>query len=346
MSENTSQKPRRTRSIELIAAASFGVLAVGCFIWQGLTVGTHPTATETLLFDSLQFILTAGFAWFSTRAVSRMEFEESLKKFAISAHRRIADIERMIEHLHQEIREMISLSPKTESGNLRIIDAIVSDTAQLVRSSISDWGDVIGEELLAIEKIKRLEQEKERLKESDSSEEPYEAAALKKIEERIATILSTLPPRLQLEAESEQVATVATRQAAEWLARKHEDDKGLQMTVVTGDLYLHERDRHTLVPGEILVTEKDRDGKIDVRDRQGLGVGRLLNSTPLTYFNFVRGFEFCFGNAPVSLEFLCVVGERKGEDGFYAWLDVRVRTQPVLPQRGKRRSSPAAEGKS
>src|ERR1700730_15326474 len=91
-------------------------------------------------------------------------FEQSLKKFAISAYRRIADIERMVERLHTEVREMISDAPKSEITNLRIVDAIVSDTGQLVRSSISAWADVIGEELLAIERIKRLEHEKELLR--------------------------------------------------------------------------------------------------------------------------------------------------------------------------------------
>jgi hypothetical protein len=52
---------------------------------------------------------------------------------------------------------------RSQVGSLRIVEAILSDTTQLVRSSISDWGDVIGDELLAIERIKRLEREKEQI---------------------------------------------------------------------------------------------------------------------------------------------------------------------------------------
>jgi hypothetical protein len=118
---STQPKPRRARNIEFIVAGTLGALAVACFIGEGLTVGAHSTATETLLFNGLQFILTSAFAWFSTRAISRMEFEESLKKFAISAHRRITDIERMVDRLNHEVREMISETPKEESSNLRVI---------------------------------------------------------------------------------------------------------------------------------------------------------------------------------------------------------------------------------
>src|ERR1700676_4139785 len=341
MTENVGQGPRRVWSVEIVAAAGFGILAVACFVWQGMTIGAHLTATETFLFHGLQFLLTSGFAWFSTRAVSRTEFEGSLKRFAISAHRRIADIERMVDHLHQEVREMILQSPRSECATLRIIEAIVSDTTQLVRSSRSDWGDVIGDELLAIEKIKRLEQEKERLRGDESSQEPREPVdALKKIEDRIATILETLPPRLQLEAESERVPAPATRRAANWLAAAHHESDGLEMTVVTGDRYLHERDTRTLTPAEPLLTDKDENGGIDVRDENGLGIGRLMNLTPLTYGNFAKGFELCYGSAQVSLEFVRVSGVRTDEDGTYAWIRVRVKTQPVLPPRRRRAAPP------
>ena len=236
---------------------------------EGVTVGTHSSASETLLFNLLQFILTSGFAWFSTRAVSRIEFEESLKKFAISAYRRVADIERMIDRLHTEIEEMISSAPRAESTNLRITEAIVSDTAQIVRSSISDWGDVIGDELLAIEKIKRLEQEKQRLRAIDDSEEKPESADVKDIEKTIQQILRTLPPRLQLEAESDKVTTAYTQRAAEWFARRHKDESGLRLTVVTGDSYLHDRDQKTIQIGEVLLVESDREGHWMLRMRVG-----------------------------------------------------------------------------
>jgi hypothetical protein len=330
----------RSASIELIAAICFGVLALSCFIWQGMTVGDHSTATETLLFDLLQFILTSGFAWFSTRTVSRREFEESLKKFAISAYRRVADIERMTDRLQTEIEEMISSAPRAESTNLRIAEAIVSDTAQIVRSSISDWGDVIGEELLAIEKIKRLEQEKQRLRAIDDAEEKPKSADVKDIEKTIQQILRTLPPRLQLEAESDKFAAIHTRRAAEWFARRHEVDGGLRLTVVTGDDYLHERDNTTLETGEVLLVERNKEDSLDVKDARGLGVGRLQNPAPLTYDQFADGLELCYAGAPFLVEVLYLTPEEKRSGKTFAWIHVKVVSNPTY-RRDKQENSRA-----
>lgn len=324
-------------NIELIVAISLGILALACFTGQVLTVGQHTTATETFLFNSLQFILTSGFAWFSTRAASRLEFEQSLKKFAISAYRRAADIERMVDRLHAVIAEMISAPPKSEMANLRVIDAIVTDTGQLVRSSISDWGDVIGEELLAIERIKRLEIEKARLhdEEQSSNQKRELAEAVERIDQAIETIQRSLPPRLQLETETEDRG-VRNRHAAEWLAKQHRKQNGLEMTVVTGDIYLHERDRKTLVPGEILHTALTEDEAIDVRDEAGKGVGRLTNVSPLNYGEFVKAMKGCYGDGPLELEFIELTGERMSKsEGLFAWIKVRVRTEPLPRGRGR-----------
>lgn len=291
------------------------------------------------MFNLLQFILTSGFAWFSTRAVSRIEFEESLKKFAISAYRRVADIERMIDRLHTEIEEMISSAPRAESTNLRITEAIVSDTAQIVRSSISDWGDVIGDELLAIEKIKRLEQEKQRLRAIDDSEEKPESADVKDIEKTIQQILRTLPPRLQLEAESDKVTTAYTQRAAEWFARRHKDESGLRLTVVTGDSYLHDRDQKTIQIGEVLLVESDREGHLDVKDASGLGVGRLQNPSPLTYDQFARGLELCYAGAPFLVEVLHLGGEEKRSGERFAWIYVKVVSEPTYRRDKQKKSS-------
>jgi hypothetical protein len=247
----------------------------------------------------------------------------------------------MIDHLQQEVQEMLANAPKSESGNLRIINAIVSDATQLVRSSISDWGDVIGEELLAIERIKRLEYEKERLLEDQGSakRDPEARAAEKVIEDAIETIQRTLPPRLRLEAESEGRLPKSSKRVAAWLARRHRDEGGLRMVVVTGDNYLSERDPKTLREGEILTSDKDRYGGMDVRDEAGLGVGRLMNLTPVPYDAFVAGMKACYDNSPVSLEFLRLKGEETHDDGLYVWLEVRVMTEPIVTVRRRPRSN-------
>lgn len=229
---------------------------------------------------------------------------------------------------------MISETTKSEVTNLRIVDAIVSDTSQLVRSSISDWGDVIGEELLAIERIKRLEHERARLDRDDlSAKRPFDADQIRKekaLNQAIASILETLPAKLQLDTESESPATQVVRRTARSIARRHRAQKGLRLTVFTGGLYLSERDYKTLTPGEILSTEKDKEGGIDVRDGAGLGVGRLLNFTQVDYDSMVSALELCYGSARISLEFM-EEGNRyiEGNEETVC-LEMRIVTEPVL----------------
>lgn len=162
-----------------------------------------------------------------------------------------------------------------------------------------------------------------------------------KIEDSIRAILKQLPPQLQLEAEAEQSKARSSARAGDWLARRHRRQNGLELTVVTGSLYLSERDRKTLKPGEILSTEKTDDGSIDVRDLEGHGVGRVINPTPLRYNEFVQGLERCYGRASLSVEFLHLHGEETHSDGVYAWLVVKVRTETADAQRS---SEPGTRG--
>jgi hypothetical protein len=339
-SQEPAPKSRQSGNVELVMAVVLGVLALLCFAWQVRTVGTHTTATETFLFNSLQFILTTGFAWFSTRAASRLEFEQSLKKFAISAYRRIADIERMVDRLHSEVREMISDAPKSEITNLRIVEAIVSDTGQLVRSSISDWADVIGEELLAIERIKRLEHEKELLQkdnvEASSKIGSELSAALQNIENAIAKIQSTLPPRLQLATEIQDQTDESVERKARSLARKHRRQEGLRITAgtSTGDLYPHERAAKDLAPGEVLLTVKSPGGGIDIADKLGHRIGRLLNETGGTYTGFEKALARCYGEGPLSVEFVGIEMQKTSDKGdTITWMTVKVLAEPLLRPR-------------
>src|SRR5258708_2093924 len=123
----------RSPKTDWIAATILAILTVGCFVFKALQSATPLTTLEVTLFDILQFLLTVGFTWFSSRALSRTEFEESLKRFAISAYRRVADVDRMVGRLRKEVREMILRGQAHDPATLRIVEAIVMDTEQVVR---------------------------------------------------------------------------------------------------------------------------------------------------------------------------------------------------------------------
>lgn len=319
-------------TLELIAGFTMGLLAVTCFLFQALTLKSSTTQQEVVLFNLLQFLLTVGFTWFSTRAISRREFEQSLKRFAISAYRRIADIERMITRLHSQLRGMILES--SPNHHFLVVEAIVSDTIQIVRSSAADWSDVIGDELLALENIKRLEHEKAEREASLAGPEAHGDLELKKLNEKIAQLESMLPIRLQVARPAE--STFRDYFAARWLASQHAKQRGLMMEVKTGEEYPHDRDHETLKPGEILHTVKQSDGAIDVADGSGAGIGRLTNCTPMSYDDFARSFEECYGSSVVSLEYLGLPRASTAPDGAWeAWFAVRVVQQPSVKRKTK-----------
>lgn len=323
--------------LEIVVAVTMGVVTIGAFITQVITLNTNTTGVETALYNCLQFILSVGFAWFSTRAISRNEFEESLKRFAISAYRRIDDIERIVKRLRDEVDAMMAEATEHNDHELRIVQAIVSDTVQVVRSSIADWADVIGDELLTIEKIKRLEQEKGSGIAQDTAEKTDSAEAdFRNVEGRIAKLISTLPPNLQLNIVDKREITRNLEHAARWISERHDIESGLSLTVVTGDEYFHQRDYLSLKPHETLHTVEDADSAIDVVDHAGLVVGRLQNNSPLDYPEFAVAFTKCYGNHPIELEFVEAIPGKKFGKVFFGWFNVKVKSEPKVDRKRSR----------
>jgi hypothetical protein len=324
--KQTSSRSIGTR-LELVAAVTLGLLSVGVFIAQPFVASSATTRIETVLFNCLQFLLTIGFTWFSTRAVSRIEFEQSIKRYAISAYRRIADIERLVGKLHTEVRTMIRSDPS--NSNLVVVEAMVSDSEQVIKSSIADWADVIGEELLALEKIKRLEREKVELKEEapqETHEIDYEVA-LKSLNDEIAKLKSMLPARLQFVTDSTQDFIVADEHATDWMARQHRRERGLKLVVVTGDEYEHDREFSTIKVGELLHTIKKKPGRFDVfdvADENGKILGRLTNNSPMDYGDFIQTLENCYGSPSIRLKVVKILGSDTRHAKFWAWFRVQV----------------------
>jgi len=315
--------------LEIIIAIVMGSLTVGAFTIQVVTLNKNTTELETILFNGIQFILSLGFAWFSTRAISRSEFDESIKKFAIGAYRRISDIERMISRLQNEIGNMMAHTSDHELHHLEIVNAIVADTIQVVKSSIADWSDVIGDELIVIEKIKRLEEDKvEKESSLQNDKEDYEEK-LKEINEQITKLISSLPNNLKYDALEKRETSRHLEFAAIWLARRHTEEGGLKLSVVTGDIYSHERDYMLLKEHEILHTVKTDGYGIDVADESDALLGRLQNNSPLNYADFSKAFELCYGSHPVKLEFIEAIKGEKRNEVFYGWFHIKVLSNPV-----------------
>ena len=342
--EKSPTNKHKQFSFELIAAIVMGILAIFCFAIQAITLNTGTTHLETVLFNLLQFLLTIGFAWFSGREVSRSEFEKSLKKYAIVAYRRITDIDKMLRRLHSEISDNLVMKPDGQE-NLLVLEAIVYDTFQVVQSSTDDWADVIGDELLAIEKIKRLEHQKDEIEflEKTAGFAKTSSYKINEIENKIDELRSSLPAILKRSSqdsmEEEKFSPIL---GANWILNKHMSENGLVLKVVGGDDYSSGKKSEEINFNENLFITKKGNRGIDVVDSDGITLGRVLNITPLHYLQFQKAMELCYKLDMLPVEFLEVVDKYDRGDKNYIHYKIKINENPILGRRirKKRETTP------
>jgi hypothetical protein len=145
-------------SVEIISTIILGILVIVTITTQILT--KEPTKLEVGLFSIIQFILSIGFSWLLSRIVTKSEYEDSLKRYAFSAYRRIKDIDNTLERLVTEINRMRQTYPKDQLHELDTLRLITENMEITVSSSITDWTDIIGDEISKKEELDKTEKEK------------------------------------------------------------------------------------------------------------------------------------------------------------------------------------------
>ena len=314
--------------IETIAAITLGVLAVICFVSQIFTATDKTTGLESVLFNLLQFVLTVGFTWFTSRAISRSEFERSIKQFAISAYRRISDIEKITNRLKNNVSNMVHSSQDENQNDFRVIEAIVEDTRHIVKSSIDDWTDVIGDELIALERMRRLEREKNELQEQlkSISNDSKKIDFIKNIEKQIITLRSKIPSNLLVVSRQDENYPIF--EGSEWLSEIHNEQGGFQFKVVAGGDYTTEPDPEKLDLNQRLFTRKTKGFALDVVDSSGAKLGRMMKPLPTDYDTSVKIMEHCYGTAVIEVEFIKIIKKYKMHGKIFIHYLVRIISPP------------------
>ncbi len=201
-------------------ADSSGWLALILAVATVTTLGIHltrasgpVTKTETALFGILEFLFSIAFAWILSRISFRREFEEGQRRFAIAAYRRVREIERTADRLLIRTSERSGAATPELSHEIDVIRQIAIGIQDAVRSSIADWGEIIGDEITAVEKIEEIRTKKSRLlMETDSRRlqqqpNPRDLAiseSLKELNQQLTELRKGLPASLQLLEESDE----------------------------------------------------------------------------------------------------------------------------------------------
>jgi hypothetical protein len=137
-----------------IAASLLGVVAL---IIIQVSTASHATALEVALFNVLQFIFSLIFAWLLSHAVSEDQFRERQKRFAMACFRRVKEIERSLLRLQDYVMITRSAGREELSEAISVIRIGLEGAQDNVRSSIADWGDVIGSALEVANEVSRLQ---------------------------------------------------------------------------------------------------------------------------------------------------------------------------------------------
>ncbi len=334
----------RNKSIDIIVAITLAVLALIAFIIQFALIDDKTTQRETILFNITQFILTVGFTWFGTRAISAGEYEQSLKRFAVGAYRRILDIDSVLNRLKAMINSTLLKRKQCEScAELQIVTAVIDDAKQMTYSSVLDWSDIIGEELIKIQNIKQLE-EKRRF----AVGEDFVGVVNNKIKEereniekKLNELLSSLPIDMRVLVEERRRSERLGEHGIKWLYEMHKKNDGLILEVVTGLRYGDYDACIALNGGDKLHIIVEEDKGINTVNDEGLIMGRVLNISPLSYFEFSPLLPKVYGKIDISAEFISINKTKEKEEGKMAWYTIRVIDNPApIPKYAGANSQP------
>lgn len=181
------------------------VVVIGLEIYSA----SNATKTETALFGIMQFILSIAIGWFLSQKNSQNEFTDKQRQFAISAYRRIKEVEstaiRLMKGLNDEIR---TCKTKEDSYALNIALVRAEEILETTESSKLDWADVIGEEITKIEQLEKLKRTRTRVETEETDkrsdgESLDTSGKLVEIQQKLEAIKNSLPEQLKLLAELE-----------------------------------------------------------------------------------------------------------------------------------------------
>lgn len=328
-----NSKPKNTFSIWITII--LGVLTICAFILQIVTTGEKTTQLETALFSIIQFTLSIGFGWVLTRTVTKEEYEESTKKFAIGAYRRIADIEKMIVRLQSQVEIMRQDYKQEKYHALDVVKAIVVDINATIQSSISDWTDVIGDELLTLQQIQKLEVEKDKIiSEPPPTESNPINERLEILEKNINILTAKLPARLRYQKQAE---TFDYKAEAVKLIDRHNADKGLVLTAFWDSTF--ELDPCEMKVGEKVFASVDsvntRIAALIVKSINGKKVGVITNGIGSSYENFVHIMGVCFHESRFSAEIISMQPHQLDKKNPRHYFDIKVLDTPSYQLREK-----------
>jgi hypothetical protein len=269
-----------TNNLDVIILVLLLVATIATIILQILFSSPTSTKVETSLFSILQFIFSLAFSWVLARISLRSEFQESQKKFAISAYRRIIEINNAVNRLISRTTSHMGKVENSTDHELDVITEIGIGIRESIRSSISDWADIIGDEIETVNKIQTI-REKQSLEnlnpaafETDENQPDENDAVVEKL-------ISTLPKSLKISADEFRSDYMSRIHRGVITLRREEKRKGyIELRGFSESSF--DKDICNFKAGDILQVRigddnENRIGVLIAYDDEGNSVGVMTN---------------------------------------------------------------------
>lgn len=242
----------------------------------------QPNPREEILYNAFEAFFSIGIGWVLQRISSRKEFQESLKQFALSAYRRISDIEKSVNRIKNAIEKARASYSREKVHELDILSIVAEELSSTVNSSIADWIDVIGEELSKKERIVELQKEQQTLK-SVVSNNPDRLDAnnrIKELQEEIDTLKSKLPYLLKENIiRPNYSSTEAINFVVDHFHRESRSHSCITIQVGTNDANL-EKMLDAIIPVSVVLSISLMQSDLYLLSKNGETVGRIINPFP------------------------------------------------------------------
>lgn len=312
-------------NLTVITTALLGVFTILVIGLQIYFQNQETTKLETTLFNILQFLLSLAFSVLLTKMTLKDEFQKSQKKFAISAFRRINEINMGLERLISRVRNQTKGATKETFQELEVINALALSVRGNIKSSIADWADIIGEEIELVQKIESLEGSNEVLLEIPESQSETRkpqidnAPILKQLEENNAQIdklMKNLPASLKITTQQTQKKSNSISGIVSRLIKQKKDygelffdgfwdpsfPKNITELAIGSRLYVSIGDVGSRVAILMFKTDKNEP------------VGVLTNGSANKYFEWSEALFQLFGKSTLSTQLVKVSRRLKNDD--------------------------------
>lgn len=181
---------------ELVVA---GVVLIGAVALYGAKFSASPSSElERNLFDGLEFFFSVALGWAVQAIVAKSDFQKSMRRYALSAYRRVVDIRRSLDRLDAEMQRVgLMGGPGIAASDLYSLQTLVRMVADTVDSSGADWSEIIENEVRATQEIKRLSNEADRIVSASVQPELTATKRVAELQDQINKIRMSLPAILQ-----------------------------------------------------------------------------------------------------------------------------------------------------